>query len=74
MKRITLRLPDDLGQAIEELAARQDRSLNAEIIQAIKYYVDMARRREKMDKEFEEMKRGNYTELPLTGHDYSADS
>lgn len=35
MKRITLRLPDELGDAMEELANKKSHSLNAEIIAAI---------------------------------------
>lgn len=39
MKRITLRLPDDIHDKIEELATEESRSLNSEIIQALKYYI-----------------------------------
>jgi len=63
MKRITLRLPDELCEEIEKLATEENRSLNAEIVQAIKYYVDMIRRRKIYDKEFAEMKAGNYSGL-----------
>ena len=63
MKRITLRLPDELCEEIERLATEENRSLNAEIVQAIKYYVDMGRRRKIYDKEFAKMKAGDYVEL-----------
>ena len=32
MKRITLRLPDDLHETLQSLAATENRSLNAQII------------------------------------------
>lgn len=63
MKRITLRLPDDVAADMDKLAEDQDRSLNAEIIRAIKYYVEMHKRRDKYDEEFKKMKDGNYDEI-----------
>ncbi len=42
MKRITLRLPDDLHNQIENLAAQENRSLNAEIVRAIKRHLLIA--------------------------------
>lgn len=63
MKRITLRLPDEIADAIEELAKENARSLNNEIAQALKYYAQMMIRRKQFDKEFREMKEGNFDEL-----------
>jgi len=63
MKRITLRLPDEIAGAIEELAKENARSLNNEIAQALKYYTQMMIRRKQFDKEFREMKEGNFDEL-----------
>lgn len=56
MKRITLRLPDDLHDAIGDIAEKEDRSLNAQIVNAIKYYIDMDRRRDLVGNAFEEMR------------------
>lgn len=63
MKRITLRLPDEIADAIEELAKENARSFNNEIAQALKYYTQMMIRRKQFDKEFQEMKEGNFDEL-----------
>lgn len=41
MKRITLRLPDDLHDTFVEIANEKDRSLNAQIIRALRYYAAM---------------------------------
>jgi len=41
MKRITLRLPDDLHDEFVEIANKKDRSLNAQIIRALRYYLAM---------------------------------
>jgi predicted transcriptional regulator len=40
-ERITLRLPDDLHQQLVELAKLDDRSLNAEIVRAVRHYLSM---------------------------------
>lgn len=63
MKRITLRLPDELCEEIERLATEENRSLNAEIVQAIKHYTAMAHRRTKGDKIAKSMDAGDYVEL-----------
>lgn len=63
MKRITLRMPDDLHDSINAIAEKEDRSLNAQIVNAIKYYIDMDRRRDLSDKRLEEVRSGNFVDL-----------
>ena len=41
MVKITLRLPDDLHDTFVEIANEKDRSLNAQIIRALRYYAAM---------------------------------
>lgn len=39
MERITLRLPDDLHEALIKIAQKENRSLNSQILYALKAYV-----------------------------------
>lgn len=63
MKRITLRLPDDLHNQIEALAIEENRSLNAEIVRAIKTHLLARARLAEADKDFTDMRAGLYVEL-----------
>lgn len=56
MKRITLRLPDDLGESIADQAKNNTRSLNDEIVHGLRYYVAMLDRMTKGDKIYEEFR------------------
>ena len=60
MKRITLRLPDDLHRAISEFAKNESRSLNEQIVYGLHEYAKMVERIKKSDKAFAEMNDGNY--------------
>jgi predicted DNA-binding protein len=46
-ERITLRLPEELARRIAVLANRSERTLNAELVRAVRSYVE--REEEKMD-------------------------
>lgn len=50
MIKLNLRLPDDLHTLLVELAKRHDRSLNAEIIQAIKFHLLNAEKNQVSDR------------------------
>lgn len=39
MERITLRLPDDLHEALTKIAQKENRSLNSQILYALKAHV-----------------------------------
>jgi len=39
MKRVSLRLPDELHKALKELATQENRSLNGQIIYILKEYI-----------------------------------
>lgn len=60
MKRITLRLPDDLHEQLIKVAGKSNRSLNAQIVT---YLQDRLRHLAAADKEFAEMLAGDYSEL-----------
>lgn len=40
MKQLTLRLPDDLHALLKTLAETEDRSMHAEVLQAIKEHLE----------------------------------
>lgn len=40
MERITLRLPDEVHGTLTAIAKDEERSLNAQIVYALKYYLD----------------------------------
>jgi hypothetical protein len=50
MVKITLRLPDDLHDAIAEIANQKDRSLNAQIIRALRHCVAMEKQTDATEK------------------------
>ena len=41
MARLNLRLPDELHQALKELAKKEHRSLNAQIIHSLEKYLEV---------------------------------
>jgi metal-responsive CopG/Arc/MetJ family transcriptional regulator len=45
--RITVRFPASLVEQVRLLAQENGRSLNSELVQAVKYYVDHEQRQEK---------------------------
>lgn len=55
MKRITLRLPDDLAEEITKQAETNSRSLNEEIVYGLRYYLAALDRITKGDQIYKEM-------------------
>lgn len=62
MKRITLRLPDDLHDAINEMADRKNRSLNAQIVVALQYYLEENKHIKLANIDLKGMKDGEFSE------------